>query len=142
DEFNSGDFFGAVHDKVLAENLTRVLYPDDSTSVGQGLRFVQEYFLVACSIADILKRFHRHHEDVRRLPDQVAIQLNDTHPALAVPELMRHLLDHAKLHWDEAWDITKRTLAYTNHTLLPEALEKWQVRLFEWFLPRQLEIIY
>ncbi|NBO91540.1 MAG: glycogen/starch/alpha-glucan phosphorylase [Planctomycetia bacterium] len=142
DEFNSGDFFGAVHDKVLAENLTRVLYPDDSTAVGQGLRFVQEYFLVACSIDDILKRFRRYNDDWRTLPDKVAIQLNDTHPALAVAELMRHLLDHARLNWDDAWDITRRTLAYTNHTLLPEALEKWQVRFFEWFLPRHLEIIY
>jgi starch phosphorylase len=142
DEFNSGDFFGAVHDKVLAENLSRVLYPDDSTAAGQGLRFVQEYFLVACSIDDILKRFRRQNDDWRALPDKVAIQLNDTHPALAVAELMRHLLDHAHLSWDDAWDLTRRTLAYTNHTLLPEALEKWQVRLFEWFLPRQLEIIY
>ena len=141
-EFNSGDFFSAVHDKVLAENLTRVLYPGDSTAAGQGLRLVQEYFLVACSIADILKRFRRHNHDYRTLPDKVAIQLNDTHPALAVAELMRHLLDHARLNWDDAWDITRRTLAYTNHTLLPEALEKWPVRFFEWFLPRQLEIIY
>jgi starch phosphorylase len=142
DEFNSGDFFGAVHDKVMAENLTRVLYPDDSTNAGKGLRFVQEYFLVACSLADIVARFRRQNSDWKALPDKVAIQLNDTHPALAVAELMRILLDQAKLGWDEAWDLTVRTLAYTNHTLLPEALEKWQVRLFEWFLPRQLEIIY
>jgi starch phosphorylase len=142
DEFNSGDFFSAVHDKVLAENLTRVLYPGDSTAAGQGLRLIQEYFLVACSIKDILDRFRRHNDDYRTLPEKVAIQLNDTHPALAVAELMRHLLDHARLGWDDAWDITRRTLAYTNHTLLPEALETWPVRFFEWFLPRQLEIIY
>jgi starch phosphorylase len=141
-DFNSGDFFSAVHDKVLAENLTRVLYPGDSTAAGQGLRLIQEYFLVACSVADILKRFRKHNDDYRTLPDKVAIQLNDTHPALAVAELMRHLLDHARLSFDDAWDITRRTLAYTNHTLLPEALEKWPVRFFEWFLPRQLEIIY
>ncbi len=142
EEFNAGDFFGAVHDKVMAENLTRVLYPGDSTAAGQGLRFVQEYFLVACSLADILARFRKANGDWRTLPDKVAVQLNDTHPALAVAELMRFLLDQARLSWDDAWHVTQNTLAYTNHTLLPEALEKWQVRLFEWFLPRHLEIIY
>ncbi|MFO0880585.1 MAG: glycogen/starch/alpha-glucan phosphorylase [Gemmataceae bacterium] len=142
DEFNSGDFFGAVHDRVAAEALTRVLYPDDSTRTGKGLRLVQEYFLVACSIADIVARFRKQNSDWRTLPDKVAIQLNDTHPALAVAELMRILVDHARLNWDEAWSLTTRTLAYTNHTLLPEALEKWPVRFFEWFLPRQLDIIY
>ncbi len=142
DEFNSGDFFGAVHDKVMAENLTRVLYPGDATAAGKGLRFVQEYFLVACSLADILGRFRKSNSDWRTLPDKVAIQLNDTHPSLAVAELMRILLDQVRLGWDEAWSLTNRTLAYTNHTILPEALEKWQVRLFEWFLPRHLEIIY
>jgi starch phosphorylase len=141
-EFNHGDFFGAVHDKVMAENLTRVLYPDDSTSAGQRLRFAQEYFLVACSLADIIRRFRHSNSDWRALPDKVAIQLNDTHPSLAVAELIRILLDDAHLGWDEAWDLTVRTLAYTNHTLLPEALEKWPVELFELVLPRQLEIIY
>ena len=141
-EFNHGDFFGAVHDKLLAENITRVLYPDDSTSAGHHLRFLQEYFLVACSLADIVRRFRRANRDWRALPDKVAIQLNDTHPALAVTELMRMLLDEALLGWDEAWDLTVRTLAYTNHTLLPEALEKWPVALFEMTLPRHLEIIY
>jgi starch phosphorylase len=140
--FNSGDFFGAVHDKVMTESLTRVLYPGDATAAGRGLRFVQEYFLVACSMEDIVKRFRKSNNDWRTLPDKVAIQLNDTHPALAVAELMRILVDQAKLDWEEAWGITIRTLAYTNHTLLPEALEKWEVRLFEWFLPRHLEIIY
>ncbi len=141
-EFNTGDFFGAVFERVMAENLTRVLYPDDSTDAGRALRFVQEYFLVACSLADILYRFRRSNKEWSALPDKVAIQLNDTHPAMAVAELMHVLVDQAKLDWDEAWDLTQRTLAYTNHTLLPEALEKWPVRLFELLLPRHLEIIY
>jgi starch phosphorylase len=109
--------------------------------MGQGLRFVQEYFLVACSLADLVRRFRRTTADWNALPDKVAIQLNDTHPALAVPELMRILLDEAHLGWDEAWDLTRRTLAYTNHTLLPEALEKWPLQWFELVLPRLLEII-
>ena len=141
-EFSRGDFFDAVHEKVAAESLTRVLYPDDSTARGKGLRFVQEYFLVACSLADIVARFRRRGNDWQVLPDKVAIQLNDTHPALAVAELMRILLDQARLGWDEAWDLTVRTLAYTNHTLLPEALETWPIALFEIGLPRHLEIIY
>ena len=99
--------------------------------MGQGLRFVQEYFLVACSLADLVRRFRRSNADWSALPEKVAIQLNDTHPAMAVPELMRILLDEAHLGWDEAWDLTQRTLAYTNHTLLPEALEKWPVAWFE-----------
>jgi starch phosphorylase len=119
-----------------------VLYPDDSTQAGQALRFVQEYFLVCSSLADIVARFRRTNDDWLQLPDKVAIQLNDTHPAMAVAELMRILLDAAKLGWDEAWDLTVRTLAYTNHTLLPEALEKWPVRIFELVCPRLLEIIY
>ena len=141
-EFSSGDFVGALVGSLGASTLTRVLYPDDSTEVGQALRFAQEFFLVACSLADLVRRFHRRNGDWRLLPDKVAIQLNDTHPTLAVPELMRILLDEAHLGWDEAWDITQRTLAYTNHTLLPEALEKWPLHYFELLLPRQLEIIY
>ncbi len=141
-EFDRGDFFAAVHDKVGAENLTRVLYPDDSTSAGRRLRFAQEYFLVAASLADIIRRFRRANTDWHALPDKVAIQLNDTHPSLAVAELMRILLDVAGLGWDESWDLTVRTLAYTNHTLLPEALEKWPVEVFELIVPRHLEIIY
>ena len=128
DEFSSGDFVGAVHQKIIAESLTRVLYPDDSTERGRNLRFAQEYFLVACSLADIVARFRRRGNDWQALPDKVAIQLNDTHPAMAVAELMRILLDQAGLGWEKAWDLTTRTLAYTNHTLLPEALEKWPVR--------------
>jgi starch phosphorylase len=141
-EFSSGDFVGAIVDRVLAETVTRVLYPDDSTRAGQALRFVQEYFLVCCSLADIVARFRRGNSDWRTLPGKVAIQLNDTHPAMAVAELMRILLDEAHVGWDEAWDLTIRSLAYTNHTLLPEALEKWPVRFFELVCPRLLEIIY
>jgi glycogen phosphorylase len=139
--FSEGDLVGALTGKLAAESVTRVLYPDDSTTAGQGLRFLQEYFLVACSLADLVRRFRRVNSDWRVLADKAAIQLNDTHPSLAVPELMRILLDEAHLGWDEAWDITRRTLAYTNHTLLPEALEKWPVSWFELLLPRQLEII-
>jgi glycogen phosphorylase len=141
-EFSSGDFVGALAETLAAESLTRVLYPDDSTSMGQGLRFVQEYFLVACSLADLVRRFRQSNSDWSTFPDKVAIQLNDTHPTLAVPELMRILLDDAGLGWDEAWDITRKSLAYTNHTLLPEALEKWPQAWFELMMPRHLEIIY
>ncbi len=141
-EFSKGDFAGALAETLAADSLTRVLYPDDSTSMGQGLRFVQEYFLTACSLADLVRRFRRHNADWSDLPLKAAVQLNDTHPAMAVAELMRILLDDAKLEWDQAWNLTQRTLAYTNHTLLPEALEKWPVAWFEALLPRQLEIIY
>src|SRR6266699_5632606 len=141
-EFSSGDFVGALAETLEAESLTRVLYPDDHTAKGQGLRFVQEYFLVASSLADLVRRFRKTNTDWRTLPDKVAIQLNDTHPTMAVPELMRILLDEAHLGWDEAWALNQRTLAYTNHTLLPEALEKWPLIWFERMLPRHLEIIY
>jgi Carbohydrate phosphorylase len=141
-QFSGGDFVGALAETLTAETLTRVLYPDDSTSEGKGLRFLQQYFLVACTLADAIRRFRAAGNEWSALPDKVAIQLNDTHPTLAVPELMRILLDEAKLGWDEAWDLTTRTLAYTNHTLLPEALEKWPLPWFEMLLPRQLEIIY
>jgi starch phosphorylase len=140
--FSSGHFVAALAESLAAETLTRVLYPDDSTASGQALRFLQEYFLVACSLADLIRRFRRTHRDWRYLPDKAAIQLNDTHPSLAVPELMRILLDDAHLSWDDAWDLTRHTLGYTNHTLLPEALERWPVAWFELMLPRQLEIIY
>src|SRR5262245_10024274 len=141
-EFSHGDFVGAVIGNIAAESLTRVLYPDDSTLAGRALRFLQEYFLVSCSLQDILTRFRKRGNEWSVLPDHVAIQLNDTHPALAVAELMRVLLDQEGLGWDDAWDLTQRTLAYTNHTLLPEALEKWPVELFELLIPRQLEIVY
>ena len=141
-QFSSGDFVGALAETLTAETITRVLYPDDHTTQGKGLRFFQEYFLVACSLADLVRRFRAAGNDWSALPDKVAIQLNDTHPTLAVPELMRLLLDEAKLSWPDAWTLTQRTLAYTNHTLLPEALEKWPVQWFQDLLPRHLEIIY
>ncbi|MBV8490040.1 MAG: glycogen/starch/alpha-glucan phosphorylase, partial [Candidatus Eremiobacteraeota bacterium] len=141
-EFSQGDFVTAMVDTLTAEALTRVLYPDDSTSQGKALRFVQEYFLVACSLADIVRRFRRLGNPWQTLSEKVAIQLNDTHPSIAVAELMRILLDDAHLGWDDAWRLTVDTLAFTNHTLLPEALEKWPVAWFELLLPRHLEIIY
>jgi starch phosphorylase len=142
-EFSHGDFVGAVIGNVAAESLTRVLYPDDSTEAGRTLRFLQQYFLVSASIQDILSRYEKSNVgNWSDLPNHVAIQLNDTHPSLAVAELMRVLMDHKQLGWDEAWDLTVRTLAYTNHTLLPEALEKWPVELFEVLIPRHLEIVY
>ena len=140
--FSHGEFVSALAGSLAAKSLTRVLYPDDSTTRGQRLRFVQEYFLVACSLADLIRRFRRANAEWSALPERAAIQLNDTHPAIAVPELMRILLDEAHLGWDQAWDLTQRTLAYTNHTLLPEALEKWPVAWFELLLPRHLEIVF
>ena len=140
--FSHGQFVGAVAEALEAESLTRVLYPDDSTSSGQGLRFVQEYFLVACSLADAIRRFRAHNTDWNLLPEKTALQLNDTHPSFAVPELMRILLDEAHLDWDTAWQLSCRTLGYTNHTLLPEALERWPLQWFQMLVPRQLEIIF
>jgi starch phosphorylase len=141
-EFSHGDFAGAVIQNVAAESLTRVLYPDDSTEAGRALRFLQQYFMVSCSLQDIIARFRKRDTQWSALPERVAIQMNDTHPALAVAELMRILLDQANLPWEQAWNITLRTLAYTNHTLLPEALERWPVELFELLIPRHLEIVY
>jgi starch phosphorylase len=142
EKFDTGDFVGALGETLQAESLTRVLYPDDSTTKGQGLRFLQEYFLVACSMADLVRRFQRHNSDWENFPEKAAIQLNDTHPSMSVPELLRILLDDVHLGWDQAWDLTKKTLGYTNHTLLPEALEKWPVEWFEKLFPRHLELIY
>jgi starch phosphorylase len=142
EEFSHGDFIEAFTQALSGETLTRVLYPDDSRVMGQGLRLLQEYFLVACSLADAVRRFQRSNSDWSLFADKVAIQMNDTHPALSVAELMRILVDQVHLGWDDAWHITQNTLAYTNHTLLPEALEKWPVKWFEEMLPRQLEIIY
>ncbi len=141
ERFSRGEFVEALAETLGAESLTRVLYPDDSTVRGQALRFLQEYFLVACSLADLMRRFRSSSSDWSALADKVAIQLNDTHPALAVPELMRILLDDARMGWDEAFGLTQRALAYTNHTLLPEALEKWPLGWFEVMLPRHLEIV-
>lgn len=142
EKFSKGDVIAALAETLSAETITRVLYPDDTRSLGQALRFVQEYFLVACSLADLVRRFRKNNRDWNQFSQKVAIQLNDTHPSMAVPELMRLLLDEALLGWDQAWDITQRTLAYTNHTLLPEALETWPIAWFEMLQPRLLQIIY
>ena len=141
-QFSHGDFVGAVTATLAAESITRVLYPDDSTAIGQELRFLQEYFLSACSIHDIIRHFTARNDNWDLLPEKAAIQLNDTHPTISVAELMRILLDDARLGWDRAWGIVQRTFGYTNHTLLPEALERWPVAWFEIMLPRHLEIIY
>ncbi|CAA7619305.1 glycogen/starch/alpha-glucan phosphorylase [Magnetospirillum sp. SS-4] len=140
--FNAGNYIEAVRDKNESETLSKVLYPSDMTDRGKELRFKQEYFFVAASIQDILARFRKSHSDWDRLPDKVAIQLNDTHPALVVAELMRVLVDEHQIEWGRAWAITRNCCAYTNHTLLPEALETWTVDLFERVLPRHLEIVY
>ncbi|HTN14149.1 MAG TPA: glycogen/starch/alpha-glucan phosphorylase [Sphingomonadaceae bacterium] len=142
DAFNSGDHFGALESNLRADSLVRVLYPADSSPAGQELRLRQEYFFTSASIQDIVRRHVQYQGDVRTLPDHAAIQLNDTHPAVAVPELMRLLVDQHGLEFDEAWDITNRTIAYTNHTLLPEALEAWPLPLFERLLPRHMQIVY
>ncbi|MEX0646179.1 MAG: glycogen/starch/alpha-glucan phosphorylase [Balneolaceae bacterium] len=140
--FNQGQYIDAVRDIQLNENISRVLYPNDKMFVGQELRLKQEFFLVAASMKDILRRFKKTNDDWRKLPEKVAIQCNDTHPNLAIPELMRFLVDEEGLEWETAWDITVKTMAYTNHTLLPEALEKWPVSLMRHLLPRHLQIIY
>jgi starch phosphorylase len=141
--FNSGGYVEAVREKAIGETVSKVLYPNDKTENGKELRLVQQYFFVSCSIRDIIRRHFRSKENSwKNFSDKVAIQLNDTHPAIAVVELMRILLDEQKMTWDAAWEITTRTLAYTNHTLLPEALEKWGVPLFERVLPRHLQIIF
>jgi starch phosphorylase len=140
--FSGGDFVASIAETLGAESLTRVLYPDDHTQQGRTLRLMQEYFLVACSLADLIRRFREKNKDWETLPEKAAIQLNDTHPTLAVPELMRILLDEAHLDWKDAWDITQRTLAYTNHTLLPEALERWPLEWLDILIPRHLEIIF
>lgn len=140
--FNDGDYFKAVEQKIASETISKVLYPSDTVIAGQELRLVQEYFLVACAIRDIVGRFEQTHNSFRDFSAKTAIQLNDTHPALAVAELMRVLVDEKGLSWEEAWEITHATLAYTNHTLAPEALEKWPVPLLELVLPRHLQIIY
>ena len=140
--FNAGDHAGALAAQVRADSLVRVLYPADSTPAGQELRLRQEFFFSSASIQDIVRRHIQYHGDVRTLPDKAAIQLNDTHPSVAVAELMRLLMDEQHLAFDEAWDITRRTIAYTNHTLLPEALESWPLPLFERMLPRHMQIIY
>ena len=142
DEFNQGDYIGAVEAKVLSENISGVLYPSDELAQGRELRLKQQYFFVAATLADILRRFKKQNRDFFELPDFVAIQLNDTHPAIAIPELMRLLMDEEGLAWDNAWPICEKTFAYTNHTVLPEALETWPVDLIRRILPRHMEIIF
>ena len=139
--FNRGDFIGAATSNVVAETISRVLYPDDTTEAGRELRLKQEFFFTAASIRDLVQRFQRTHNDIRQLPNKVAIQLNDTHPAIAGPELMRVLIDEHGLDFDEAWTITRGTLNYTNHTLMPEALEKWSSHLMGNILPRHMQLI-
>jgi len=140
--FNSGDYLRAVEQKMQSETVTKVLYPSDAVAAGQELRLIQEYFLVASSVRDIFRRFLSKHSDVRALAGQVAVQMNDTHPAMTVVELMRTLIDEHDVDWIEAWEITQATCSYTNHTLMPEALERWSVDLFAKLLPRHLQIIY
>lgn len=142
DIFNRGGYTEAVREKAESESISKVLYPNDSTEAGKELRLVQQYFFVACSLHDIIKRHRRSNDTWDSLPEKAAIQLNDTHPAVAVPELMRILIDEELLPWNQAWEICTETFAYTNHTLLPEALEKWSVPLFEKVLPRHLQIIF
>jgi glycogen phosphorylase len=142
DVFNAGGYVDSQAEKSKAETVSKVLYPNDSTDAGKELRLIQQYFFCACSVKDILRRFKRANTDWSLLSDKVAIQLNDTHPTIAIPELMRILIDEEGMEWNVAWKICQETFAYTNHTLLPEALEKWSVALFEKVLPRHLEIIY
>ena len=140
--FNQGNYVEAVEKKIKVETISKVLYPSDSSETGRYLRLLQQYFFVSCAISDILRRFFEDHQNLELLPEKAVIQLNDTHPTLAIAELMRILMDEHELPFDKAWDITTRTMAYTNHTLLPEALEKWPVSFFEKILPRHLMIIY
>ena len=140
--FNDGDYFKAVEGKIKSETISKILYPSDSKEVGKELRLVQEYFLVACSVRDIIRIYQKNHTGFDQLPEKVAIQLNDTHPALTVAELMRVLIDENGLEWKKAWQITTQTLGYTNHTLLPEALETWPLSIVERVVPRHLQIIY
>jgi starch phosphorylase len=142
DIFTQGDYIKAVQQKISSETISKVLYPSDSIAQGRELRLLQEYFLVGCAMRDIVRRYLTQHRGFDQFPDKVAIQLNDTHPALAVAELMRTMIDHHDVPWERAWDITQATFGYTNHTLMPEALEKWPVPLLEHVLPRHMQIIY
>ncbi|WP_371884673.1 glycogen/starch/alpha-glucan phosphorylase [Caballeronia sp. S22] len=141
-DFNAGDYYEAVHEKVQSETLSKVLYPNDEPEAGKRLRLAQQYFFVSCSLQDMLRLLALKGEPISRLADMFSAQMNDTHPSIAVAELMRLLVDEREVAWDEAWEITRRTLAYTNHTLLPEALETWGLALFQDLLPRLLDIIY
>jgi starch phosphorylase len=140
--FNDGDYEHAVYDKMFSENISKVLYPNDATSMGKELRLKQEYFFTAASIADLIRRFKEDNALLKSFPDKAVIQLNDTHPALAIAEFMRILLDEEQVDWETAWDLTVRSFAYTNHTVMPEALESWPVPMFEKLLPRHMQIVY
>ena len=140
--FNVGDYYRAVDEKVISENLTKVLYPNDESAGGRELRLEQQYFLASCSLQDMIRIFRQMDECLDRFDEKYVVQLNDTHPSIAIVELMRLLIDEHAMDWDTAWKVTHRSFAYTNHTLLPESLEKWPVSLFEKILPRHLEIIY
>ena len=140
--FNHGDYIRAVESIRQKKNISKVLYPNDNIFEGQELRLKQEYFLVSATIQDIIRRYNKGHLHLDALPDKVAIQINDTHPALAIAEMMHILVDREELSWDKAWELTKETFSYTNHTLLPEALERWPIPLLEKVLPRHLQIIY
>ncbi len=140
--FNDGDYEHAVYEKMFSENISKVLYPNDATSMGRELRLKQEYFFTAASVTDIIRRFREDNAGLKNFPDKAVIQLNDTHPALAIVEFMRILLDEDQVDWDTAWDLTVRTFAYTNHTVMPEALETWAVPMFEKLLPRHMQIVY
>src|SRR5229473_1599148 len=140
--FNRGDYIRAVEQKIASENISRVLYPSDAAYSGKELRLVQEYFLVSCALQDIIRQYLSTHTGFDSFPAKVAVQMNDTHPSLCVAELMRLLVDEHNIEWDKAWEITEATLGYTNHTLLPEALERWPVSLLERVLPRHMEIIF
>ncbi|MGE5350508.1 MAG: glycogen/starch/alpha-glucan phosphorylase [Acidobacteriota bacterium] len=141
-EFNSGNYMAAVESKNKSENISKVLYPNDTFERGRFLRLRQEYFFVAATLQDIIRKYRINHKTFNKFAEKTAIQLNDTHPVIAIPELMRILMDEEHLDWDEAWDITARTFSYTNHTVVPEALEEWPVSIFEQLLPRHLQIIY
>jgi starch phosphorylase len=141
DYFNSGDYIKAVQDKTVSENISKVLYPDDQSSAGKELRLKQQYFFVSATLRDIIRRYRKFHEKYDDFPSKVAIQLNDTHPSIAIPELMRILIDENDLEWDDAWKVTEKSFSYTNHTILPEALETWSEGLMGQLLPRHLQII-
>src|SRR5262249_16016907 len=141
-KFNTGDYYGAVIDKVFSENVSKVLYPNDDFERGKKLRLAQQYFFVACSLKDMLRLQQMSGGKLEKFTEKVDFQLNDTHPAIAIAELMRIFIDEYEMEWEKAWYITSRTFAYTNHTLLPQALERWSVDLFGSLLPRHLEIIY
>lgn len=142
DYFNSGDYVKAVEKKNISENISKVLYPNDNVHLGRILRLKQEYFFVSATLQDIFAQWKRDHDSFNELPDKIAIQLNDTHPAIAIPEMLRILMDDERLSFEVAWEITRKCFSYTNHTVLPEALEKWSVKLFEELLPRHLMLIY